>query len=64
MPTFTYTARDAKGALKNATIDAPDRDEVASQLRKLRLTVRPREEGAFFCASEHHILSNAGARGG
>ena len=39
MPTFTYTARTAAGDLKSATIDAPNRDEAVSQLKKQRLTV-------------------------
>ena len=39
MPTFSYTARGANGDLKSATIDAPNRDEAVSQLRRQRLTV-------------------------
>ena len=39
MPTFTYTARDAKGELKTATIDAPNRDDVVEQLRRQRMNV-------------------------
>jgi type IV pilus assembly protein PilC len=39
MPTFTYTARTAAGDLKSATIDAPNRDEAVSQLKRQRLTV-------------------------
>ncbi|MCX5763752.1 MAG: type II secretion system F family protein [Gemmatimonadetes bacterium] len=39
MPQFSYTARDVKGALKSATIDARDTQDVAAQLRKLRMTV-------------------------
>jgi type IV pilus assembly protein PilC len=39
MPAFTYTARALNGDLKTATIDAPNRDEVVAQLRKLRLNV-------------------------
>jgi len=39
MPVFSYTARDVKGALKSATIDARDPADVAAQLRKLRMTV-------------------------
>ena len=39
MPTFAYTARDMKGALRSATIEARDTADVAAQLRKLRMTV-------------------------
>jgi type IV pilus assembly protein PilC len=39
MPAFTYTARALNGDLRTATIDAPNRDEVIAQLRKLRLNV-------------------------
>ena len=39
MPTFTYTARDAKGQIKNATMEAPSREEVVNQLRRQRLSV-------------------------
>jgi type IV pilus assembly protein PilC len=39
MPSFTYTARALNGDLKQATIDAPNRDEVIAQLRKQRLNV-------------------------
>ena len=46
MPTFTYTARDAKGELKTATIDAANREDVVQQLRRLRLNVVKVEEQA------------------
>src|SRR5215813_8843500 len=39
MPTFTYSARAINGELKNATIDAPTREEAVAQLRKQRLNV-------------------------
>lgn len=39
MPTFTYTARTQNGDLKNATIDAPSRDDAVAQLRRQRLTI-------------------------
>src|SRR3954453_7721387 len=39
MPSFTYTARALNGDLKSATIEAPTRDDVIAQLRKLRLNV-------------------------
>ncbi len=39
MPTFTYTARDAKGQIKNATIEAASRDDVVTQLRRQRMNV-------------------------
>ncbi len=44
MPTFTYTARDAKGELKTATISAANREDVVQQLRKLRMNVVKVEE--------------------
>ncbi|HVT41121.1 MAG TPA: type II secretion system F family protein [Gemmatimonadaceae bacterium] len=44
MPTFTYTARDAKGDLKTANIDAPNREDVVQQLRRLRMNVVKVEE--------------------
>src|SRR3954470_10915158 len=46
MPTFTYTARDLKGDMKQATIEAPNRDEVMNQLRKQKLQVIKVDEGA------------------
>jgi type IV pilus assembly protein PilC len=39
MPTFTYTARAFNGDLRTATMDAPSRDDVISQLRRQRLSV-------------------------
>jgi type IV pilus assembly protein PilC len=39
MPTFAYTARTLSGELKNATMDAPSRDEVVAQLRRQKLIV-------------------------
>ncbi len=44
MPTYTYTARDAKGELKTATIDAANREDVVQQLRRLRMNVVKVEE--------------------
>jgi type IV pilus assembly protein PilC len=46
MPSYTYTARDAKGELKTATIDAANRDDVVQQLRRLRMIVVKVEEQA------------------
>src|SRR4051812_4257632 len=46
MPTFTYTARDVKGQMQQATIEAPNRDEVMKQLSKQRLQVIKVDEGA------------------
>ena len=46
MPTYTYTARDAKGELKTATIDAANRDDVVQQLRRLRMIVVKVEEAS------------------
>ena len=45
MPQFTYTARDVKGEMKQATIEAPNRDEVMNQLRKQKLQVIKVDEG-------------------
>jgi type IV pilus assembly protein PilC len=46
MPQFTYTARDAKGDLKTATIEAATREDVVQQLRRLRMNVVKVEEQA------------------
>jgi type IV pilus assembly protein PilC len=46
MPSFTYTARDAKGSIKTDTIDAANKEDVVQQLRKLRLNVVKVEEAA------------------
>jgi type IV pilus assembly protein PilC len=45
VPTFTYTARDAKGEMKQATVEAPNRDEVMNQLKKQKLQVIKVDEG-------------------
>ena len=45
MPTFTYTARAVNGDLKQATIEAANRDDVIAQLRKQRLNVVKVDEG-------------------
>ena len=39
MAAFTYTARDAKGELKSATVEATNREDAISQLKKQRLNV-------------------------
>jgi type IV pilus assembly protein PilC len=39
MASFTYTARDAKGQLQSASVEAPSREEAISQLKKQRLNV-------------------------
>src|SRR6185312_1133697 len=39
MPTFAYTARTLSGELKNATMDAANRDEVVANLRRQKLVV-------------------------
>src|SRR5450830_166162 len=44
MPTFMYTARDTKGDLKTATIEAANREDVVQQLRRLRMNVVKVEE--------------------
>ena len=46
MPTFSYTARSARGELTSATIDAASRDEVIAQLKRQRLTVVKVDEQA------------------
>lgn len=46
MPSFTYTARDAKGELKTATIEAANREDVVQQLRRMRMNVVKVEEQA------------------
>ena len=45
MPTFTYTARDLKGDMKQATVEAPNRDEVMAQLKRQKLQVIKVDEG-------------------
>ncbi|MDB4909157.1 MAG: pilus assembly protein PilC [Gemmatimonadetes bacterium] len=39
MPSFTYTARNAKGDLTNGQLEGANRDDVMAQLRKQRLNV-------------------------
>ena len=39
MAAFMYTARDAQGVLKSATLEATNREEAISQLKKQRLNV-------------------------
>ncbi|MCX5756256.1 MAG: type II secretion system F family protein [Gemmatimonadetes bacterium] len=46
MPTFSYTARDQKGAIKTDTIEATNREDVVQQLRRLRLNVVKVEEAS------------------
>ena len=46
MPTFAYTARDQKGAIKTETIEATNREAVVQQLRRLRLNVVKVEEAS------------------
>src|SRR3954466_8799693 len=46
MASYTYTARDAKGELKSATVDATSREEAISQLKKQRLNVIKIDEAA------------------
>lgn len=46
MASFMYTARDAKGELKSATVEAPNREEAISQLKKQRLNVIKIDESA------------------
>jgi type IV pilus assembly protein PilC len=46
MPAYTYTARALNGDLRQATIEAPNRDEVVAQLRRQRLNVVKIDEAA------------------
>jgi len=46
MASYTYTARDAKGQLKSALVDAASREEAISQLKKQRLNVIKIDEAA------------------
>ena len=39
MAAFTYTARAANGELKSATVEATNREDAISQLKKQRLNV-------------------------
>src|SRR5438034_7712308 len=39
MAAFSYTARDAKGELKSAMVEATNREEAINQLKKQRLNV-------------------------
>src|SRR4026208_1585639 len=44
MPAFMYTARDAQGVLKSAVLEATNREEAISQLKKQRLNVTKIDE--------------------
>src|SRR5919197_3007379 len=46
MASFTYTARAANGELKNAVVDATNREEAIAQLKKQRLNVIKIDEAA------------------
>src|SRR5689334_4637063 len=46
MPAFMYTARDASGQLKSATLEAASKEEAISQLKKQRLNVIKIDEQA------------------
>jgi type IV pilus assembly protein PilC len=46
MPSFQYTARDAKGELKTGTLEAASKDDVMTQLRQKRMNVVKVEEQA------------------
>ena len=56
MASYTYTARDAKGALKSATVDAPSREAAVPKLIRVRVEfskkasaiVFPRSVASFF----------------
>jgi type IV pilus assembly protein PilC len=47
MASFTYTARDARGDLKTATIEAQNRDDVVAQLRRMRMNVVKIEDASM-----------------
>ena len=44
MPAYSYTARTATGALKSATIEAANKEDVVKQLKRLRMSVVKIEE--------------------
>src|SRR5881296_780975 len=46
MPAFMYTARAANGELKSATVEATNREDAISQLKKQRLNVIKIDEAA------------------
>ena len=46
MPAFTYTARNAAGELKTATVEAANAQDVVAQLRRQRMTVVKVDENA------------------
>jgi len=46
MPAFTYTARNAAGELKTATVEAANAQAVVAQLRRQRMTVVKVDENA------------------
>ncbi|MBM3907785.1 MAG: type II secretion system F family protein [Gemmatimonadetes bacterium] len=46
MPSFQYTARDARGELKTGTLEAASKDDVMTQLRQKRMNVVKVEEQA------------------
>ena len=46
MPSYQYTARDAKGDLKTGTLEAATKDDVMTQLRQKRMNVVKVEEQA------------------
>ena len=46
MPAFTYTARNAAGELKTATVEAATAQDVVAQLRRQRMTVVKVDENA------------------
>ena len=46
MAAFTYTARAANGELKSSTVEATNREDAISQLKKQRLNVIKIDEAA------------------
>src|SRR5688572_31709372 len=46
MPAFAYTARNAQGEMKTATIEAANKDDAVAQLKKMRMTVVKVEEAS------------------
>jgi type IV pilus assembly protein PilC len=45
MATFTYTARDPRGEMRTATVEAASRDDVIAQLKRQRLSIVKIDEG-------------------
>jgi type IV pilus assembly protein PilC len=57
MPAYSYTARTATGALKSATIEAANKEDVVKQLKRLRMSVVKIEEQAKKAPSTKGAIS-------